>query len=182
MALVTWESIYTYLKIAEDSDDKDLLVQMEVMISAEVEAYCKAFFKATTITDETHDGDGEAALFLEHRPVISVTTLYIGENVAADLVAADDYEVYNDVGKIYYSGLFSVGQRNVIVTYVTGFTNVPRDIVRIILQLIAKEYRGLEKEGFKSERIGSYSYALADDEFSANQLNTLERYMQQVVI
>jgi len=48
----------------------------------------------------------------------------------------DDFEVYPDEGKIYLSGGFPVGHRNVFVDYTAGFATIPKDLKLGVMLII----------------------------------------------
>ena len=106
--------------------------------------YTNRLLKSRTLT-EYYDGDGSSVLWLNQRPVVSVTSINIdsGYTWGTDtLIDSTDYQVYLDEGKIAFTGtLLSSGYRLVKVVYVAGYSTVPYDIERAVQDLAYYWYK-----------------------------------------
>ena len=86
--------------------------------------------ETTTITDETHDGDGRDLLRVKYPPIVSVTSLTIDDTA----VGSSKYKVYDNyvrlIEDIYeiVPARFPVGTQNVSITYVSGMATAPEDV------------------------------------------------------
>ena len=127
--LASLTSVKRYLNISlTDTDNDDILNQLIGAASEAVETYCNRKF-ASTVYTEYYDGRGDARLVLDHRPIVSVTSIHddLNRTFGADsLLSSDDYIVRDLAGIIERlrssavfsssSAFFSDGQRNVSVS------------------------------------------------------------------
>jgi uncharacterized phiE125 gp8 family phage protein len=139
--------------------------------TAAIEKYCARRFASTTYTAERHNGTGTKFLYLNHKPIISVSSVTVdGDAVteAADYEDEDKYWIEPMIkggkaeGALYLPNGWSVGEQNVVVTYVAGYGSIPYDVRRATATLIKEWYNMYSnKDGLKSESIGRYSYSFA---------------------
>jgi len=76
-----------------------------------------------------------------------------------------DYELDADKGIIYYSTDFDKGFKNIYITYTAGFSTstMPKAIKMACCELVKYKYNQRELDpNLKSEKMGDYSYAIAD--------------------
>lgn len=121
------------------------------------------------------DGTGTDALLLPERPVSEVTEVVEG----VDTLTTDDYKL-NGNGILFRASpaVWSVGRRNVAVTYTHGYpdSDFPRD-VRIVALNIAERLFTRGAGGISSETIGSYSVS-----YVTSQVASLLDNTEQLVI
>lgn len=73
-----------------------------------------------------------------------------------------NFEVYEDEGKIYYSGGFSPGNNNVFLTYTAGHSTIPDDLQYLVKMTVKYNYNLSQNNsmGISSYKIGDISYTL----------------------
>jgi hypothetical protein len=130
--------------------------------------YCGRPF-AQAMHNEYHSGSNSGRIWLNHRPVISVAAITI------DGVAVDNTDGFawtfnpgtgelvrgRGIGSDRFSGRFSSGLQNILVTYWAGYVSVPDPIVRATIyacRWISDQTR--ISNIYSSESIGDYSYTL----------------------
>jgi len=180
MNLTTRDEVKTYLGVA-GTDDDDLVDALIAATSEAIETYCGREFASQTHT-EYHDGRGAERLIVNHRPVVSVTSLHddpAREFAADSLIDPDDYIVYEDAGIIELCGsrgffalpgaFFSDGLRNVKVVYGAGYDSAPSDVALACKLVTAALYhRGKQgADGIRSENhAGAYAATYAGELFT----------------
>jgi len=158
------------------SDDDTFIGNLIERASEAIENYCRRKFTSTQYT-EYHDGRGEPRLVLNHRPIISVTSVHDDLDRAfgsGALIDSGDYITRDDEGIIEYLGSASTfpstaacfydGQLNVKIVYTAGYATIPADVGQACIMLCALLYnRGKQQaDGIKSESHGgTYSVTYA---------------------
>jgi len=130
--LTSTANVKVYLGIS-GSDDDTLIGQLIGRATDAIQAFCHRTFGSTTYT-EYHDGRGESKIVLEHRPIISVASVYddLDRQFGPEtLIDSDDYVIREDEGIIEWlasnstfpstAAYFYDGQLNVKVTYTAGY-------------------------------------------------------------
>lgn len=192
--LASLTSVKRYLNISlSDTDNDDILNQLIGAASEAVETYCNRKF-ARTVYTEYHDGRGDARLVLDHRPVVSVTSVHddLNRTFGADsLILSDDYIVRELAGIIELlrsaatfsssSAFFSDGQRSVKVVYEAGYATIPEDVAHACIILTAALYhRG--KQGadavYSENQAGAYAVTYDANLFSPALRALLVRYRE----
>ena len=170
-AFCTATQVKAYLHIS-GGDDDTLFAALADHATAAVKNYCNRDFSGTTYT-EYHDGGGFGKLVLDHRPIISVTSVYDDldrEWPESSLVASSDYVTRDKEGIVEWlhsasmfpsaSACFADGQLNVKITYTAGYASIPDPAVQATIMLAAVLYhRGKQgAEGIAEEdEAGKYS-------------------------
>jgi hypothetical protein len=132
--------------------------------------YCNRRFQATTYTLAKYSGGGFKNLLLRQYPINSITTVVIdgttkypsGSSTLADVdIYIDDAISGNLINANYWN---SGDPQNIQVTYNAGFATIPHDLQLAVAGLVANRWNQKKNctFGFKSEKIGNYSYTLAD--------------------
>jgi hypothetical protein len=92
---------------------------------------------------EYYDGPGGVVLYLRNPPVASLT-LYQDTARAwatATLIAATDYSLYAEEGRIYLTGTTFLRDQYVIkAAYTGGYTTVPHDLQRAAMEWVTQRY------------------------------------------
>ena len=160
-ALCTLVQVKQHLK-KSGTDDDALLEELINAASAAIESKCRRQFRERTYTDERHDGNGRSnVVFLRHRPIVSVDSLYDDPGrtfEAISLIDPADYEVFGGEGYIVRVGVpFSVGVRNIKITYNAGSAEAPADIVEgavlLTMDYFQQSTPGGGHQGIKSEAL-----------------------------
>ena len=106
--------------------------------------------KSRTLT-EYYDGDGGTKLYLDQRPINSITSIHSDPTrawAADSLIASTAYQVYGDEGYVVFTDTsVDVGHRVIRVIYVAGYSTVPYDLREACIELAALTY-----ENFKEHR------------------------------
>jgi len=165
-------SLSTVKLIMGYSSDKDALIN--VLIPMVTDLFNKAWdrdLRSSAATEE-YDGSGSPYIFLRRWPVSSTPAVVL--KVDDEVVATTDYVVYYDEGMIKLqtntrTGLepvITLGDKNVEVTYTAGYSgaSIPKDIelAAVLMTGYLVENKGVIASGMQSERIGNYSYRVAD--------------------
>lgn len=141
--LTTLVRVKAFGRITTSADDT-MLNELIASASDEVQQWCRRQFVQTTATAEKHNPRG-AELFLQHSPVVSVTS--VTEHDTA-LVEDTDFEVLEEdkqVGRLVrLSGdvpvMWAQALRAVSVTYDHGYSSVPDAIAQLATELVVHDY------------------------------------------
>jgi len=197
-ALTDVDDVKEFLGLSDvDDSDHELFRKLINQASAFVEKETDRNLKARDYDPDTdyenarYDGDGTKKLHLRQYPVNSVTTLVCsGTTISAagdtDYYGSTGYVIYKSRGMLYYSYGFDSGIKNVRVTYNGGYAagTIELDDLRMLCNsLVAWVWNRRKNLGFKSERIGNYSYTMAElmKENQMSMMNTINRYRRKVV-
>lgn len=174
--LTTLSKAKEYLDIESDDTEFDSLLERLITASSrQIEAYCNRKFEIQSYS-ETCDGAASDILFLDHTPVVSVTSLSIDD----ESVAAEDFKVYDDYIRLL-SRLFAPGALNVSVTYSAGYFDAqsespPVDLEDACIQLVAFKYNLRGADGFSERRIGQSSESFAGAAIPLSVAIILDKY------
>lgn len=143
-ALVTKIELEDYLEQeGSDSIESENLETVINGISTFFESYCDRSFYSTTYT-EYMNGSGVKYLIPDNFPIISVTSIYNDSDWVwpeTDLVDSTDYRITNDKMTILKDGTWSLGDENIKLTYVAGYTTIPDDLKLACLQQCTYEVK-----------------------------------------
>ena len=128
--IVTLAQMRAFLNIPTAQTGKDaLLIELLDAYNNKIENYLGVALINVAYT-ESYDGDGSDSLFLNHYPIISVTSLSI-DGTALSVVADADFYIYADTGliKLDSATFTTTDYRNVDIVYTAGhgaaIANVP---------------------------------------------------------
>jgi hypothetical protein len=197
-------------KSVSDTSEDDRLLTLLDAAEATVARYLNRNLLQATYT-EYFSGTGRPSLVLSHRPVVSVTGVYIdpvgyyGQSVggfaaSTMLTQGQDYALTNPNAGERNPGILQMlsalwdgtglsnwpqGQGNIKVVYVAGYTQVPADVSQavamIVGQMLAQSDKGLPMQ---SETLGEYSYTLltgAPGQLMAGARQLLNNYREVCV-
>lgn len=197
-------------KSVTDTSEDDKLLTLLDAAEAAVARYLNRNLLQATYT-EYFDGMGRPTLVLSHRPVVSVTGVWVdpvgyygqsagGFAASTALTQGADFALIapgtneKNPGTLRMlsalwdgTGLsnWPQGQGNIKVTYVAGYTQVPADVSQavamIVGQMIAQAGNGLPMQ---SETLGEYSYTLltgASGQLMAGARQLLNAYREVAV-
>ena len=186
--IITAATLKPYLGIAADDTAHDTV--LAIIISGVSEAIQNELGRPL-IEDEYEDlaldGSGRSFLYLPYWPVSELTeitedgaTLTEGED--------DDFRLYTEDGVLVkYSGIWSKGLKNVIVTMTAGYTiaNIPKDLQFMAMNKIAREWkkqRGqLWGEDSRTFPDGSVQSVRLDDHLLDGELKILQKYKRKYI-
>jgi hypothetical protein len=178
--------VATYLGVDADKIQDDWIEWATYYI----DLYCNCIFREKTVTEKYDiNKSGQSVLFLDHFPIVSVTSI----TNDGEVMDTDDYLIYNEegiikladdfVGNIYNVGAFVYGRQKVVVVYKYGRASVPDEIewaATVIASQIA--FTSLVNSGeikfgnVTEEKIGEYSYkegnqsSIKDDVYEAQRV------------
>ena len=197
-------------KDVSNANEDDRLLTLLDAAESTVARYLNRNLVQATYT-EYFSGTGRPSLVLSHRPVVSVTGVYIdpvgyygqaanGFAASTMLTQGQDYALVNPNAGERNPGILQMlsalwdgtglsnwpqGQGNVKVVYVAGYTQVPADVSQavamIVGQMLAQAERGLPMQ---SETLGEYSYTLltgAPGQLMAGARQLLNNYREVCV-
>ncbi len=120
-----------------------------------------------TWTVELANSSQTARLSSELRPTGGLHCLNAAATLEMPAEAEGDFRLDYEEGIILLpgmSGIFPRGRRNIFVAYNAGETTAPADLEQICLELVKLWYDKHTASGFfKSEKLDSYAYTVADD-------------------
>jgi hypothetical protein len=157
-ALTNVDNVKEYLRITDSGDDS-FIGRLISAAQVQVAQYCRRQLISGTVTSEKHDGDGSSdTLQLREWPAASITTITV-DGVA---LSGSDYELDTRTGQLFYKpggGDFSPwpeGRRNIVITYVAGYTPTPADLVLGTTVHVAWIFK-------RTKRLGERQYAAGAD-------------------
>jgi len=186
MSLTTLADLKTRLGLSGTGED-DLLNLLIVQADSFFEGQTNRSIESNSYT-EYYNGNGRDFLYLDNRPVTSITNLYVDQEgyygqaagafaAATEWTAGDDFalvrsdESEKNRGLVralkhreFYShqgGIWPAGKGNIKVVYDAGYTVVPDDLQGAAQSLIAL-WRSAAEQGLplRSEQLDSYAYEL----------------------
>jgi len=134
-ALITKDEIKRWLKLS-GTDDDDFLQEAINEWSDTVETRLGRVINSAEHTGERHDG-GKLAVLLKNIPVTTLSSI----SVDGAALGSSDYTIDTDSGIIRLGSgkAFGGGPGSILVTYTGGYSTVPGDLKRAMMQLVALE-------------------------------------------
>ncbi|QDV49538.1 phage head-tail connector protein [Gimesia fumaroli] len=178
MALTTLPKVKVHLGISNSAQD-DLLNQLITEVESVIQHFTsrKSFDSASRT--EYLDGNGKDELFLAHRPLTSVTGVwvdpdgYFGKGTDAFpsdsawteggefVPQSEEANEQNASMLISLNRIWPEGRGNIKVTYTAGYETIPADLELAANTLVALLRKGRKEGGMlASERLDQYSYQL----------------------
>ncbi len=142
--IIPWATAREYLGMYSAAED-DTVEQVVLAAISIVERHCNRKWRTSTVTAENHPG-GKCAFVLRKHPAASITMVV--EN--GTTLTATDY-TYDATSGLLWRGDGTVGQQwhpgpnAVSVTYTSGETELPEEVVEAILgtaRALVEERRG----------------------------------------
>jgi len=177
--LTTLANVKEYLDIESDDNTLDSLIGRLITASSrQIETYCNRVFEIQNYT-ENYDGNASDILFLNHTPIVSVSSLSIDGNG----VDPGEFKVYDDYARLA-SGLFTPGQLNVAVQYAAGYydpqsASPPPEIEDACIQLAAFKFNLRGAEGLDEKRVSQTSESFAGVAIPLSVAIILDKYRRQ---
>ena len=176
--LVNRARIKRMLGIPTGITQQDALIDM-VMVSARdiVLGHCELTSTDVTTYNEKIDVTnlGQTEVALTHRPVVAVAALTIG----GSLEATADYYVteWGSVRLIPVGAYFPEGRQKVEVCYTAGFgSDIPKDLEHATTMIAVQMVNEGAHAGYKTERMGGYSYTMNDGQYNMIVRRILAKY------
>jgi hypothetical protein len=161
MPLTTLSACKAFRGIEADNQDHDTeLERLIVAVQAFLEKECERTFEQDTVTEYFNGGDWRDRLIVARPPIVSITNLWDDPaRVYATPISSSHYVIDDaEAGVIRLDGLeFVKGLRNIKVTYVGGFAEIPGDLEEAAIELVwAAHMKG------EQNLIGVRSRSIAD--------------------
>lgn len=131
---------------------------------------CRRTFQVADLT-EAYDGTDRARIWLKRPPINSVSAITIN-TWSLDNTLGDAWGFDSDTGELFrgngqadlrFAAWFPRGRQNVLVSYNGGFATIPGPVKRATIVMVKHLADGSKHTGIlQSEKIGDYSYTLAD--------------------
>jgi len=174
--LTTLANVKEYLDIESDDTTFDLLLERLITASSmQIASYCNCDF-TTQDFSESYDGTASDILFLNHTPIVAVSSLSIDD----EAVAADDFKVYDDYLRLV-SRLFTSGRLNVAVEYSAGYfdpqtESPPDDVEDACIQLAVFKFNVRGASGLLQSHVNQVTYSYADLAIPLSVAAILDKY------
>lgn len=184
MSITTVSACKAFRGIVSDNQDHDAeLSRIIPAVQTWLEQECERAFDQATLT-EYFDGDERySRLVVARPPIISIINLWDDQTrVFATPMEATSYDILNaKVGliRLLDGRLFSCGQRNIKLTYVGGFTDIPLDLEQAAIEMVwAAREKGLHNLiGVRSRSIADGNVQFVNlDWGSANLDSIIQKY------
>ena len=186
MALTTVPACKAFRSIPGEIQEHDAeLARLIPAVQAFLERECERTFEQATVTEYFHGHDWRDRLMVARPPIVSITNLWDDlARVYATPLSAASYVIDDaDAGVIRLDGLtFSRGLKNIKVTYVGGFAEIPADLAQAAMEMVwAAREKGVNNlVGVRSRSVadGSVQYVnlgwggLVDDIVRKYRLHT----------
>jgi len=189
MSIATIAELKTYMGITDALQDAKLtqvLAGVEAFVTTQAALVGHQLEKKASIT-EYQDGEDGERVFTSLRPILSVASVHVSQAATWDattLLAAQYYRVYKGPGIIRRTDEFTFpdGVQNVRVIYDAGYDPVTADLKLGILSFAAAVAVQAGKDGYESEKLGDYSYAMASLEKMPSIKVLLDPYINKPVV
>ena len=113
------------------------------------------YVATTSYTSEVHSGDGTSSVFVDHPPIVSVSSIVVDDGA----VASSEYVVFSHwvelttypttlvADALYYTNAFPVGVGNIEISYVGGSATVPANVELAATQMVGAIAMVADRQG-----------------------------------
>jgi len=161
---------------AGDAAHDDRITDLINSVSWLFNSVCDRKLKAQALT-EYYDGPGGILLYLSNPPVASLALYQDAERAWASttLIAATDYALYEDTGRVVLTGdAFLRDIRVIKAVYTGGFSTIPKDIEEAALEIIAQRFRMADAKG--EDKVSS-----SNDGGSTSYIKDLSPFVERTI-
>ena len=140
-----------------------------------VDSLCRTKFESTALTEE-YCGDGERTLWVNHLPVISITSVTIDGSTSwtedTDYFLVDERRLVIPESDTFnartrsFSSVWPRGTNNVDIVYNYGYATTPDPVKLAIAKLVQAWYTQDGSEGLSAESLGPRSVSYGSDSSS----------------
>lgn len=162
-ALTTLANVKDWLRIVDTSADATL-TRMITAFSNAVANYLNRDLGSQSYT-EIYDGTGGTALMLRNYPIISVSSVQVGDTVIPAQPGFNQNGYVAGKNRLLLIGYsFDQGFQNIATTYTAGFATIPTDVEQAIIEWIADRYAARNRIGINSKSLQgeNVTYSLKD--------------------
>lgn len=144
MPITTVSNCKAFRKIeAENTEHDEGLERLIPAVQQWLEQECQRTFDQDTVTEYFHGNDWQDCLILSRPPVVSITNLWDDPaRIYATPISASQYVIDDaEAGIVRLDGLtFSKGLRNIKITYLGGYAQMPPDLEQAAIEMIWAAY------------------------------------------
>ena len=160
MPLHTIAGVKAFLMVTDIVTARDNFIASLILATDQkCKSYCKKDFELTTYTNQKLDGTGTNHLLLPQYPIDSISSIY--DDINRDwgsntLLSVDDY-IYDSASGIITltdGSVFTKGDKNIKITYSSGYTSIPDDLVLSCEMFTAYMYK---QSDYGGSRFGKQS-------------------------
>ncbi len=123
---------YAWGRKQADTDNDDRIQTLINLLSGRIAEWCGRVFISTAYSLEVYDGEGQYDLILKQYPVTTLTLAKIDDVqiITGTLEDLTTWALYGSEGILWYAPGWTVGRRNVKVTYTAGYAaaDIPRGL------------------------------------------------------
>lgn len=201
LAEASWILSLRYVKAALDlqTADRDFMLKELIGNMSEfIQEYLGYNLMDQTYTHDGTtlvklDGTGTRSLFVENRPVITVTSAGVHDEVDVDTTDVDEFVFYADRGEMRLTDgrCWTRGSQNVALVYRAGYTTydashttlygitMPGPIRQVALELVSRKNQEITKGGpqITEIRVGDSAVSFTINELTVEQRGMLRPYM-----
>ena len=139
MAYAIYQDLQDRIGFVLTPDEQTLVTNLISEAESLIDFYIGKNFNENEAETDVFDGAEEITQWtLRQKPLVSVTSVVFNDNT---LVVDTDYAVYTDSSTIkFIRTLDAYKKKNVVITYVWGYANVPHAIRNICLEMVSKSF------------------------------------------
>ncbi len=182
-AITTIAKVKDYLGIGGTTYDT-FFTELIAEVQADIESKTGRHFPIVELT-EYYDGDGTRELFLNYRPITSVTNLYDDTERAYGAgteIASTGFVIYSNKGiiRLVNDLCFNRSDQNIKIVYKTGWSTIPEDIEKVAIEMVARIFRASNKGnkdlGVESRKEGEGTVGLITENYLPGHEEVIEKY------
>jgi len=163
-----------------DSLVNDLLADLITRVSDRFHQYVGITqFKSQSYT-EYYSGQGNQELFLDKRPIISVTTIKEDSEWAFgndSTKSSDDYAILDD-RVVLKDDSFGAGIRNIQVIYTAGYATIPGDLRQACIEEVSRAFDKRQNVDISSRTLpDTTTFTARNDSLMPDTIDVLKRYI-----
>ncbi len=169
--------------------DPVMVVRVDEALESASEAvrrHCAQTFDLVTDDEIVLDGTGTAALILPELPVVDISEVTITLTTGA--TETPTYSLGRHGGILRRTGwrIWPPGYGNIAVTYTHGYTAIPDDLKKVIIQLAGNMVRNIDRDSsLQSKTVGPFSETYFQNAMQGIDLgaydNILELYVTKQI-
>ena len=179
--LATQDEVKEYIDMPGGSSDADDVIDdLITRVSDRFHKYCGiSSFHSTTYT-EYYSGQGTQELFLDQRPIISITSIKQDSEWAfgSDSTFASDNYAIQDDRVVLKDNVFSSGVRNLQVIYTAGYATIPTDLKQACIEEVARAFDKRLNVDVSSRTLADTStFTMRQESLMQDTIDVLKRYL-----
>jgi len=179
--LCTQDEVKEYIDMPGGSSDADDVIDdLITRVSDRFAKYCGITqFKSQSYT-EYYSGQGTQELFLDQRPIISITSIKQDSEWAfgSDSTFASDNYAIQDDRVVLKDNVFSSGVRNLQVIYTAGYSTIPGDLKQACIEEVARAFDKRSNVDITNRTLtDGTAFTMRQNSLMPDTVDVLKRYM-----